>query len=391
LNVEITSVQQQASLRASLAYDKDRRGGYGRTLQADYPELSLLKHDRLEPTTSLSNVADFDSERVPFPMTFWRRSKETLCRHRNPMLGTARTGISIHNVGIDWMHTLSLGVAQFLLGHLFWALVAVNFFQVAGTAPNVLELTVVRFREALFVWYDAEQRHGRKHTRVQQLTVGMFVSHGDPSCKLHGSETNGVLWFALSLLRDQGSKLGTAKKHAYEEAVSSLTGLIELIKQHPRAMPATAQQAFVRHVSSHMCAINVLGVAKRPKHHYLIEMAAKRLGRILSALHVVCTRMLRFGVGLVLWIASFCLHCCRACDSTLSCFVVLRRKKNTHIARRRLHWLGSPGWTAVWKDEAANLDLKRLCQAAHQSHWHGRILASSASLREFSEKRRRYS
>jgi hypothetical protein len=201
------------------------------------------------------------------------------------------------------MHTISLGVAQFLLGHFFWALVAANTFQVAGTAPNVLELTLVRLREALFVFYDSEQREGRKHTRVQQLTAGMFGSPSDPSCKLHGSETNGFLWFALWFVRPNGCRLDAAKKHAYESAIGSLTSLIELIAKHPRSMPASAKQAFVRHVSSHMRAIKVLGVATRPKHHYLIEMAAKRLGRILTASHSMSTSVLRLCVGRVLCIA----------------------------------------------------------------------------------------
>jgi hypothetical protein len=205
-------------------------------------------------------------------------SKETMTKHRNPMLDPERTGIGIHTIGIDWMHTISLGVSQIVLGHLVWAFITANVFRIPGTAPNVLELTVVRIREALFAFYKAEQREGRNHTRVQQLSPTMFAERNDPACRLHGSETNGFLFFAKAFLAERGECLGAAAKH-YTDAVSALCTIVGLITANPRVLSKQDQQTFAGCVAKHMRALRCLGIHTKPKHHFLIEMAGKPLCR----------------------------------------------------------------------------------------------------------------
>ncbi len=58
---------QLGALVGNLAYDKRKSGAKGRTIQTDMPTLSLLKHDRLEPTMAYPDVAAVDECRV-FPM-----------------------------------------------------------------------------------------------------------------------------------------------------------------------------------------------------------------------------------------------------------------------------------------------------------------------------------
>lgn len=117
-NCEISLVINMEARRLigpHLVYVKSKNAIAGRVLNDDIPSLALLKGDRLEPSPGLWNVDAFEETAVPFRATFWRRSAETLARHRNPMI-SASTGITPKHIGIDWMHTISLGIAQLALG-----------------------------------------------------------------------------------------------------------------------------------------------------------------------------------------------------------------------------------------------------------------------------------
>lgn len=140
----------QIQLRAALAYDKTKSGSAskGRALQTDFPEYGLLRRDRLEPRLGLMDVASFDEHAVPFTAVFWRVSLETATRHRNPLFST-ETGLCQAHIGIDWLHTLSLGVFQMLLCELIWDMFLANCYQIGGTQTNRVELSVARFRAEL--------------------------------------------------------------------------------------------------------------------------------------------------------------------------------------------------------------------------------------------------
>ena len=71
--------------------------------------------------------------------------------------------------------------------------------------------------------------------------------------------------------------MGTARS-AWSEAVHTLIRIIAAIKQHPMRFPAVAMQRFVDDVSLHLRSLSRLGIAPKPKHHFLIEMAARPFG-----------------------------------------------------------------------------------------------------------------
>lgn len=258
--------------RATLAFDKRRNGSAGRALVAPMPSAGLERGDRLEPSSSLPDVAALEA---PGRTLFWRRSKETLARHRNPLFDEG-TGLGIDALGIDWLHTLSLGVFPTTLAHFVWALFDANAWGVPGGAASVLELSVARMRAELFQWYSSEQKAGRTHTRVQQLLPSLFGSRQEHALKLHGSECNGFLFFSLFLLERYGESLG-AKKAMYQDALGSLANILTAIKRYPRAVPVRAMQEFVDNVCQHVRAAGALGIPMKPKHHFLIEMASRPL------------------------------------------------------------------------------------------------------------------
>ena len=117
----VLNTQSQAQVRSSLEFDKRRGGRLGRTLMCDLPTLGLAKNDRVEPTETLADVGQLEMKPAPLEVCFWRRSRETSARHRNPLFGHA-TGLSVECVGIDWQHTLSLGTIQAFMCGLVWSL-----------------------------------------------------------------------------------------------------------------------------------------------------------------------------------------------------------------------------------------------------------------------------
>ncbi len=76
--------------------------------------------------------------------------------------------------GVDWLHTLSLGIIQMFLGHLIRALFDASVYDVAGGRSQRYELSTVLLRSSFFHWYAEEKRAGRTHSEVQSLTPNML-------------------------------------------------------------------------------------------------------------------------------------------------------------------------------------------------------------------------
>ena len=112
--VTIRTATQARRLQAALRFDNRRGGTRGRIVQVDLPDLNLLSDDRVEPSASFVDVGrDIRELPLPIVITFWRSSRETITKHRNPIFSEA-TGVSPSgSLGVDWLHCLSLGVAQF--------------------------------------------------------------------------------------------------------------------------------------------------------------------------------------------------------------------------------------------------------------------------------------
>ena len=118
LEVLVPNQATLEELRASLEEDRRDQGAHGRALLRDLPALGLLKGDRLEPSLLLPDVAQVDNLHGACRLTFWRRSEETLARHRNPLLTPHLCTIS-GCMQVDWLHAMSLGIFQDFLGALF--------------------------------------------------------------------------------------------------------------------------------------------------------------------------------------------------------------------------------------------------------------------------------
>ena len=126
--------QSHRAIRTRLRYDRKDKGCHGRCLVEDVPVLGLKAGDRLEPSVALPDIGrQFDNLTLfPFPVTFWRSSEQTWVYHRLP-LWSERAGFT-HDLamGVDWLHTLSLGVYQFCFALLYTSNVSIGFVEYSG-------------------------------------------------------------------------------------------------------------------------------------------------------------------------------------------------------------------------------------------------------------------
>ena len=95
---------------------------------------------------------------------------------------------------------------------------------------------------------------------------------------LHGAETNSFLAFSEILLRRHGEKLGNKYAH-HVEAGTALIRILARIRKFPRVFPMSEIQGFCNDVQKHMLAISALNMSTKPKHHFLIEMAGRSIGK----------------------------------------------------------------------------------------------------------------
>lgn len=271
--VRLETEDAQIRLRARLSYEKTRAGALGRAAQADAPDLGICKRDRVGPSPRMGNAAALDESPLPCTFAVWRRSGETLARHRNSLFSNG-TGIDQQHLAFGWLHTLSLGVFQTALAHLMWDLFEANVFDIAGPFSAVFELSVARVRESLFKFYRSEHAAGRDHTRVQQLVPSMFGQANDKQLKLHASETNGLLRFACALAEQFGPQLGR-RASLHRASLRSLLAVLRVIKEHHCVVPTAGMQAFVEAACKHLEVARKLGLPLRPKHHFMVEMAGR--------------------------------------------------------------------------------------------------------------------
>ena len=72
---------------------------------------------------------------------------------------------------LDWLHVLSLGVFQVIVGYLLQRLLRKNAFRVRGTSTNLMELGLGALKSKLGDWYAVQQAAGKQYTHLENLTL----------------------------------------------------------------------------------------------------------------------------------------------------------------------------------------------------------------------------
>ena len=190
----------------SLKYDKRPQGNRGICLVRAMPP-QLQAGDRLEPTPSMQNVADFFTM-TTFPVlaVFWRCSLQDVVLRRFP-LWDRELGITPNRVmAFDVLHTYLLGPVLNFCRWLIWQfLQSGSFCGAETTAPERIHVALLRVRAMMMAWQDKYQRmNAVKLTTPQEITPKMVGTANDQKLKLKAMESYSVLLFLRDLLRSEG-------------------------------------------------------------------------------------------------------------------------------------------------------------------------------------------
>ena len=225
--VQINTVADRACIAGALRYDKRAAGGNGRCLGTDMHQYSLNADDRLEPSPSLPDVGTFELQTPPFEVTMWRRSLESLCRHRNPLWSDSLGLSAERSLTVDTLHALYLGVMNVWCRTAVWKLVMSGVYGSTGASDDGLTSCCLAMRHALFAWYSARRRRFPDEglTKLNDLTPAMVGSRTSPKCKTKAAET----WCFLLFLVDELNKFGPRLGEHWQRLVAAGRNLEEMV------------------------------------------------------------------------------------------------------------------------------------------------------------------
>ena len=223
-----------ALLEDNLYYDKRDHGNRGRCLTNDIVSLGLCKGDRLEPSKALPDVGGLHRLKVfPVPLVFWRCCRESIARHRNPMLEHPDAD-PVDCLTVDTLHALFLGAIKVLNCHVVWFLLLSGIFGVLGTADEQLDSAVRVLRMHLNMWFQrrhAENPHERL-TRPSDFTKGMIGDVSARVLKLKGAENWSFLLFLNFMLKQAEDQLALEAARLIK-ATDAMIKLITIFRTSP--------------------------------------------------------------------------------------------------------------------------------------------------------------
>ena len=195
--VVISSEDVRSRILNVLEYDTRKDGNHGRCLTEDLLDLGLLRGDRLEPSDELPDIGAFKSATIGSIAIFWRRSEESLARHRNPCF-MPDMGLDVDRcLSYDVLHCIHLGVLNTYCAIALWQIIDSGVFGAAATNDSLIHVVSV-LRNRLVQFYKDHKEEGL--TEVQDLTVGMLSPRESNVLHTKGAETYGVFKFILYIL-----------------------------------------------------------------------------------------------------------------------------------------------------------------------------------------------
>eukprot|EP00971_Amphidinium_carterae_P325507 6455799-Amphidinium_carterae.2 len=242
IDLEDVTPKQWDDIKLLLQEDKKKQGARGLSLSKAYHPLGVKKGDRVEPTASQPDwAALFHSP--PTRLHLWRRGSESFARHRNPLLASAVTHISMYNCyGIDWMHTLCLGVYGQFVAALLWRAGEAKLFQLREKdKEDLLVKTLERLEKTSLKPFYKAKRSATTLSQVDRLCAEMLGKREAPGLSAKASETLWLLhWVADATY---GIKSWPGKiEPAWSEGAACLDGLWNLFQSQEFLIPTHVQQ-----------------------------------------------------------------------------------------------------------------------------------------------------
>lgn len=213
-----------------LEHDRRQGGNRGRCMRADYSPAGLVQGDRLEPSRFLPDPGNFEGiTQFPMPVVFWRRSLETMSRHRNPIFQADLGVTPMRSLTIDALHAVFLGVMLAFAKHALWFMLEQGVWAKRATTDETVEVSALVITSQLRGFYRKrhEQNPAEMLTRVSSFGQKTIGAWHDRKLRTKGAETWGVLLFLVEALRANKARLGQDGQRLFV-AGQSLKELIEL-------------------------------------------------------------------------------------------------------------------------------------------------------------------
>ena len=196
--VTISTIEAQQEVAGKFFYDKRTYGNRGRCLKEGVATLGLLPGDRLEPSAQVPDVGLFEELQLPITACFWRTSKETAAKHRNPLFG-GTAGLSVQSLKVDTLHCLALGVWQSACVAILQAMADEDLYgaKAAGctTVESRAQHTLIHVQADLSSWQSQQRRKGLKFTAIT-TDLGLAAAF-----RLKGGETKTLLSYLTEVLQ----------------------------------------------------------------------------------------------------------------------------------------------------------------------------------------------
>jgi hypothetical protein len=272
-HVRVINSHEHRLIRVSLVANKNKDGPRGRALIRDLPALGLLAGDRLEPSKEVPDVYGYDhvsDDAFPLKVTFWRRSRETMVRHRCPLFSVP--GVNMLSVMIDVLHTMHLGVANAYVAHVLWELLLADLYGIGGREDHRIQSSVLRLRTSLWDWYRSVPATQREEiTKVNEFSVDMLGSKHHRFLTTKAMEIKGLVGWVVHLLRRRGVVLG-ANADCLLQAGEQLLRWFTIVKGSPNDMSHLQLQQMCDAGVRHINLAKLGGVHMLPKHHLFIHL-----------------------------------------------------------------------------------------------------------------------
>ena len=273
--VVVLGEEDHRRVEAALFSRKGLDGPRGRALNASFPRLGLEKGDRLEPSTQVPDVFAFKNLSLyPIVATFWRRSRETLVRHRNPMYGIP--GYSHRTMVYDILHLLYLGCVKDWVLSVVWACILVNVWHVSSSTQLELDdLSMTEASRDLVLWYRSlPKAPGGKQqfSEVRSLNPSRLGTRSERKLSTKASETKGLLYFCLHLLAKYRERLPGHFVHV-ERSGESMRILLQCISGLQGRIPCAATfRTMMSEAIAFVRSSAAFGVNQTPKFHFLLHL-----------------------------------------------------------------------------------------------------------------------
>ena len=153
----------------------------------------LHADDRLEPSEGFLDYALAPEATPPFMVTFWRRSEESLSRHRNPLVWEATELTTKHSITTDTLHCFYLGVLKVWCAQVVWALLDAGDYGQVGTAEERVASAVLAVRASSLCFYKLHRQElpSEELTHLADLTTNIIGTRASTQLKTKGANTWG--------------------------------------------------------------------------------------------------------------------------------------------------------------------------------------------------------